>query len=625
MLFMNHKRWRGTLLAAAVTIIALGTTSAVLPAEATPPAMTTAAPASVPTGLVAGPAGAAFEPAMATTAPAQRGTRPGGPGQQRPQGPGDPASYEIPGGVIDLQASPQLSPQGQRAHPKLDTAIDGLWKAFQAGGSSAAAAYARSQGLDRRGSRVLVRIDTGWPVREGRLEDASSRLLVDNLLVGLEEAGARARRVWGPYIEAWVPLDAFEGLLSNSTVRGIRKPWRAVSSARSEGVAFIGADQWEGVIFRSPPGGLRVGVIDSGFEGYRDLLGRDLPPEDRVETNSFIEEDDIENDEEHGTAVSEIIYDIVPEVSLYLANIDTSGDLNSAITWLINQEVDVINMSLGFFAAGPGNGTGPLIDIVERAPENSIPFVTSAGNQADRHWIGPFVDDDGDGLNDFAPGDESNAFRASSGDEIDIFMSWDFDDYLSSSQDFDLLLLDSDGRVVAQSRDLQAGFVGMWASESISIIAPRNDTYHIVIQRVNASLPETLQLHTFFSGIQYVVPAMSLTVPADGRQVVTAGAIYQGNGRPEFFSSRGPTKDGRIKPDFGAPDGVSTETYGPLGFFGTSAAAPHTVGAIALLVGRLGLTNPMQTIPMLEARARDVGEAGRDNVTGWGRLSVVPQ
>jgi subtilisin family serine protease len=266
-----------------------------------------------------------------------------------------------------------------------------------------------------------------------------------------------------------------------------------------------------------------------------------------------------------------------------------------------------------------------LIDIVERAPERGIPFVTSAGNQADRHWIGPFVDDDGDGLNDFAPDDESNAFRASAGDDIDIFMSWDFDDYLSSGQDFDLLLLDSDGRVVAQSRNLQLGWVGMWATESISIVAPRNDTYHIVIQRVRASLPETLQLHTFFSGLQYVVPGMSLTVPADGRQVIAAGALYQGNGRPEYFSSRGPTKDGRIKPDFGAPDGVSTETYGPLGFFGTSAAAPHTAGAIALLVGRLGLASPMETIPMLEARARDVQSAGRDNITGWGRLSVLPQ
>ncbi len=610
--FTNHHPWRGTVLAAIVSIIALGTTSNVFSAGAAP--------------LGVAQAGAVTELGEpAPTVPPQRRIRPPRPIFRHIRNLRGTQVEEIPGAVMNVQASSALSPSGTRAHPKLDAALDGLFRAFNAGGSEAAAAYARSQRLQWRGGRVLARIDTGWPTREGRLEEASSRLLVDNLLVGLDEAGARVRRTWGPYIEAMIPMAAFEALLANSTVRGVRKPWRAVPSARSEGVAFIGADSWEGVLFRSPAGGLRVGVIDSGFEGYRDLLGRDLPPEDRVHTNSFVEDDDIENDEVHGTAVSEIVYDIVPEVDLYLSNIETSGDLNSAITWMIENEVHVINMSLGFFAAGPGNGTGPIIDMVERAPRQNIPFVTSAGNQADRHWIGRFKDADGDGFNDFAPGDESNAFRASTGEEIDIFMSWDFNDYLSSSQDFDLLLLDSSGRIIAQSRARQQGFVGDWASEDISVLAPRNDTYHIVIQRISASLPETLQLHTFFSGLQFVEPEMSLTIPADGREVIAAGALYQGNGRPEFFSSRGPTKDGRIKPDFGAPDGVSTETYGPVGFFGTSAAAPHTAGAIALLVGRLGLTNPMQTIEMLIARARGVPPDGRDNISGWGRLSVLPQ
>jgi len=610
--FKNHHSWRGTTVLAVASIIALGMASNVLSAGTAPVGVATAATL---TGLEeATPA-----------APPQRGARPPGPGGGRTLAPTATPAEEIPGAVLDLQGASALSAAGARAHAKLDGALDGLLRAFKAGGSSAAATYARSQRLEWRSGRVLARIDTGWSAREGRLEDASSRLVVDNLLIGLDEAGARVRRTWGPYIEAMVPLAAFEDLLANSTVRGIRKPWRAVPSARSEGVAFIGADNWEGVLFRSPPGGLRVGVVDSGFEGYRQLLGRDLPPEDRVHTNSFIEDDDIENDEEHGTGVSEIVYDIVPEVELYLANIETSGDLNSAITWMIESEVHVVNMSLGFFAAGPGNGTGPIVDIVERAPQQNIPFVTSAGNQADRHWIGPFSDADGDDFNDFGPKDESNAFRASAGDEIDIFLSWDFDDYLSSSQDFDLFLLDSQGRIVAQSKARQEGSVGDWASEDISILAPRGGTYHIVIKRVSASVPETLQLHTFFSGLQYVEPEMSLTIPADGREVVAAGALFQANGRPEYFSSRGPTKDGRIKPDFGAPDGVSTETYGPVGFFGTSAAAPHTAGAVALLVGRLGLTNPMQTIEMLIARARDVSPDGRDNTTGWGRLSVLPQ
>src|SRR6185503_14478989 len=58
------------------------------------------------------------------------------------------------------------------------------------------------------------------------------------------------------------------------------------------------------------------------------------------------------------------------------------------------------------------------------------------------------------------------------------------------------------------------------------------------------------------------------------------------NSTAEFFSSRGPTLDGRIKPDIAAIDGVSITGAGSFSapFFGTSAAAPHMGGIAALLL-----------------------------------------
>ena len=52
----------------------------------------------------------------------------------------------------------------------------------------------------------------------------------------------------------------------------------------------------------------------------------------------------------------------------------------------------------------------------------------------------------------------------------------------------------------------------------------------------------------------------------------------------EFFSSLGPTIDGRTKPDVSAIDGVSVSGAGsfPSPFFGTSAAAPHAAAVAAL-------------------------------------------
>jgi hypothetical protein len=102
--------------------------------------------------------------------------------------------------------------------------------------------------------------------------------------------------------------------------------------------------------------------------------------------------------------------------------------------------------------------------------------------------------------------------------------------------------------------------------------------------------------------------------------VVSVGAICSGSSQAiaansscandpdhtqiEFFSSNGPTVDGRTKPDVAAIDGVSTTGAGNFEnpFFGTSAAVPH-VGAIAALL--------LQAAPCLRS-----GAAGaRDNVS----------
>ena len=57
-------------------------------------------------------------------------------------------------------------------------------------------------------------------------------------------------------------------------------------------------------------------------------------------------------------------------------------------------------------------------------------------------------------------------------------------------------------------------------------------------------------------------------------------------GQLELFSSRGPTDDGRSKPDLVAASSVSTSSYGRAAFEGTSAAAPHVSGVAALILER---------------------------------------
>jgi len=121
--------------------------------------------------------------------------------------------------------------------------------------------------------------------------------------------------------------------------------------------------------------------------------------------------------------------------------------------------------------------------------------------------------------------------------------------------------------------------------------------------------------------------------PAVSPKVMTVGAINWKTFELESTSSGGPTKDGRIKPDIVAPTCVVTETYGgrssehieyECGFEGTSAAAPHVGGAAALVMQAFPELDADQVQAYLEDNAVDMGEPGKDNVYGSGRLLLPP-
>jgi len=113
-------------------------------------------------------------------------------------------------------------------------------------------------------------------------------------------------------------------------------------------------------------------------------------------------------------------------------------------------------------------------------------------------------------------------------------------------------------------------------------------------------------------------PAGSLCVPGDSSNAITVGAVpYNNPSAIESFSSRGPTTDSRVKPDLVGPDGVST-TFGA--FPGTSAATPHVAGAALLVKNRYPSYTLIQIQSYLESNAADLGQVGKDNTFGSGRV-----
>ena len=114
--------------------------------------------------------------------------------------------------------------------------------------------------------------------------------------------------------------------------------------------------------------------------------------------------------------------------------------------------------------------------------------------------------------------------------------------------------------------------------------------------------------------------AAGLVAPADGDSVLAIGAVDQG-GAVASFSSRGPTADGRTKPDFAAMGldvrSVSyTEASGYAAYNGTSYAAPLVAGACAILLEMHPGWDPVAVRNAL--RATSSRSAFPDNEYGWG-------
>ena len=122
---------------------------------------------------------------------------------------------------------------------------------------------------------------------------------------------------------------------------------------------------------------------------------------------------------------------------------------------------------------------------------------------------------------------------------------------------------------------------------------------------------------------------ISITDPGNAESVITVGSTHRmmpHNYGVSYFSSRGPTGDGRTKPDLVAP-GERIDSCSLNGYYetmdGTSMAAPHVSGAAALLIGRHRelIGQPQRVKEILGNSATDLGREPR--FQGRGMVDVL--
>lgn len=503
-----------------------------------------------------------------------------------------------------------VPPERVDKNPRLQSQLAVVASAARQRGAAAGLQTARAQGLATSQGKVRVMVEA--PSSVARQAVAAQGGSVE------DSAGALTK--------ALVPAAAVAALSRTAGVDFVRAPFAFYPlGTESQGVAAAAASAWHAA--GATGSGAKVAIIDMGFDGLaaRQASG-DLPA---GLTKVDFCGGSMGAPEKHGTAVAEIVHEMAPSAQLTVICFEDELGLADALAYVKTQDITIVNHSVRWVNTSRGDGTGAAGTpdaIVADARANGVLWVNAAGNEAQQHWSGTFVNDGG--LNAFAPSDVTNQIDLFSGEEVCGFLKWDA--WPATNQDFDLLLgRDFDGSIVAASNGLQTGTQTPTEALCYTNTTGNTEVFSFLIDRVLGTTAPRLDLYvTVDDALEYQTAAGSVTEPATAPGALAVGAIcWQGDGL-EPFSSRGPTIDGRTKPDLVASSSVSSGIYGSFGtcsvsgFAGTSSAAPHVAGAAALLKAEFPLTSVSELQEWLESNALDLGVLGRDTSMGAGKLRL---
>ncbi|MSQ82398.1 MAG: hypothetical protein EXR77_05695 [Myxococcales bacterium] len=390
----------------------------------------------------------------------------------------------------------------------------------------------------------------------------------------------------------------------------------ALSQTFSAGCKAIGADVFH--CAAKTGSGVKIAVVDSNFDKWASAIATgDLPNTEGAPPNIG---------SAHGTACAEVIADLAPGATVIPVAVNSVAALQAWVAQtLAGSSIAIVHSAVGWFGESFGDGKGAVCQAVSAGVGASRVWVAAAGNMAaGKLWTDLWRDDNKDGWLEFAPGAASNEFEMPVAGPVQVILDWDA--YPTTATDLDLQVcrvLPKDCSPVAVSTGIQDG--SQPPVEALIVQVSVTGVYAVRVKHKSGPMPTgvRVQLPNYYGMLQHYRTDHTLVDPANCAEALVIAAIAvdgYGNGLPEAASSQGPTADGRPKPDIGAPSGVATSVVDY--FEGTSAAAAHVSGAVALWMSQSGLDAKQAAAQLLLAAVPRPATTAPDLLSGAGRLNL---
>ena len=501
----------------------------------------------------------------------------------------------------------------------LDASLRDLCRIYEAEGSQAASEFCHARNLDLTLNGVKVELTFRAGFRPANIPDLI-----------FERCGAKVVSRSRSCLILSVPITRLQCLSEDlRPFARLHQPRRINQDVVSQGVTVAGADTFH--TFGLHGFGARAAVIDLSFHGWQAAVeAEELPAE--PELVNFTEHE-MDEGNVHGTLCAEIIHDMAPLAEITLIQIEDTPGFENALQYCLDNGIQIVSVSLGWLGSNGDyyRGNDLVSQLVNEASEAGLFISQSAGNYANGNRMRSIFParENGDYYR-WSNGEIYSliyGFGAQFAEGVTFFLSLSWDDFPESDQNLDLELwhlVDEDEWVmVAESNIEQDG--DDLPEETIEFVVEDPGRYSVRILAVEIDTDVDFTLICNYNIADYTVEG-SIGIPGLAEGAFTVGAKrYQHWNDPNrgvwFYSSRGPTYDGRLKPDITGMDYVTLFSQ-ERAFLGTSAAAPHVAGTAALLISYNSELTTDELKDLIREQALDILEEGPDNVSGFGELHI---